>query len=51
MSEQWCNNCQRATKQEMIMCGANDNIGNAEYKCEICGYRNYTIQGFNMNLM
>ena len=43
----WCDGCKKPTKQKFIV----GRDGNNTYKCTICGLRNYTIQGFNMNLM
>jgi len=44
----WCNNCKKSTEQKAI---TNNSNGNNEFRCLICGCKNYTIQGFNMNLM
>jgi len=45
---QWCQTCKKETEQKLI--DGNDK-GNCEYECLVCKCRNYTIQGFNSNLM
>ena len=48
MSKQWCDYCKKTTVQKNL---TNNKSGNDEYRCSECGMRNYTIQGFNWNLM